>query len=167
MKAVYFLCQIVFVGVIMKEVSTEECIKWQDHRKELENCCKYYPPYPQEGLNRCSKPALEQSGRDEAEYLRCLFECYFDRLGIVVDQTLDLDKVAEHLQSMSENSRDIVLNAYKKCAAETTGSLRVCHSYAQELEACALLEIDRHCPDEFYEPNEICDKRRAGVEFCE
>ncbi|XP_062551763.1 uncharacterized protein LOC134217025 [Armigeres subalbatus] len=166
MEVISLVWQFVVSVVIIQVVVAEECIRLQDHMNELEKCCSYTPPYPRDGIGKCSKQAAEKSGTDKVEYLSCIFECYFDRLGLVVDNTLHLDKVSEHLQSMSEDVRSTVIAAYKKCDAETTGSQRVCHSYAQELEACTLIEISRLCPDELYNPSEICDKRRAGAEIC-
>lgn len=84
--------------------------------------------------------------------MQCIFECYFEELGIVVDQTLNVDKLSEYLQALSEEVRNHVIDTYKKCAAETTNTLRVCNSFAQELEMCALEEIGVGCPDEIFTP---------------
>ncbi|XP_062551764.1 uncharacterized protein LOC134217026 [Armigeres subalbatus] len=155
-----------FVSVVMiKVIMAEECIRLQDYLDEFNKCCKYSPPYPRESFEQCLKTTTEKGGTDEEEYLSCVFECYFDRLGLIVDNRLQLDKVSEHLQSMSEDVRSTVIAAYKKCDAETTGSQRVCHSYARELETCTIIEISRRCPDELYNPTETCDKRKVA-EIC-
>lgn len=57
------------------------------------------------------------------------------------------------MQSLDENARNILLEAYKECAGKTTGAARgQCNSYAFDLETCVLQKIDMECPAEFYNP---------------
>ncbi|XP_062551762.1 uncharacterized protein LOC134217024 [Armigeres subalbatus] len=166
MEALNLLWQLVVSIVIMKVAVAEECIRFHEHREEILACCNYTLPYSRAVFNQCAKPAAEKTGTNRAELLSCIIECRSIRLGLIVNNTLNLDKVSEYLQPMSEDVRSTVIAAYRKCDAKTTGSQSVCHSYAVDLEVCTLEEIHRQCPDELYNPSELCDKRRAGAEFC-
>ncbi|EAT43854.1 AAEL004730-PA [Aedes aegypti] len=167
MQVLNFLCLVLLCLVLEKVAVAEECIKFEDHKDEILNCCKYQPPYPKDDVKECVQEAQGKSGGDKHEFFACLLECYLPKIGIINGDSIDEDKISEHLQSLDENARDILLAAYKECDESTTGTTRAqCSSYALDLETCVLQKLDQQCPDEFYNPSEICDKLKSGVEIC-
>ncbi|XP_065085598.1 uncharacterized protein LOC135707676 [Ochlerotatus camptorhynchus] len=161
-------CLLVAVLALLQTIPAEECIEYEDHEAEIHKCCSYVPPFPRDTFRECQNQAEEKADGDKHDFMACLFQCYFNTLEIVSgdEDTLNQDKIAEYLHQMSENARNILLAAYKECAAKTTGIVDVCNSYAMDIEMCAIQLFERQCPDEMFNPSEICDKVRAGVEFC-
>ncbi|XP_029709527.2 uncharacterized protein LOC109398234 [Aedes albopictus] len=144
-----------------------DCISFEDHKEEILNCCKYHPPYPKDEVRECLGSAQAKSGGDKHQFFVCLLECYLPRIGVIDGESINEGRIAEHMQSLDENARNILLEAYKECAGKTTGAARgQCNSYAFDLETCVLQKIDMECPAEFYNPGPICDQLKSGTEIC-
>ncbi|XP_062551760.1 uncharacterized protein LOC134217022 [Armigeres subalbatus] len=157
-----------FLGcLIMQVVNAEACISFEEHKDEIVKCCKYEAPFPKDAVEGCVEDAKGKSGGDKHEFYSCLMECYLAKIGAVNGKSIDEGRMAELLQPLDETARNILLGAYKECAASTAGTKRAqCDSFALELEGCVLEKLDQQCPDEYYNPSEICDKLKAGAEIC-
>nr|XP_029709526.1 uncharacterized protein LOC109419750 [Aedes albopictus] len=154
------------------QVIATECISFDKHGHELEDCCDLKAPFPTRSKTwQCEKYARRNSQRKEQYFGECLFQCIFETLGIVNGSTINEGKISEYLQEIEdESSRHFLLEVYRECGdliPGSTGKGEPCNSLAMNLEVCVLLRLDADCPEKHYHQSEICDKAKAGIRVCE
>ncbi|XP_055599960.1 uncharacterized protein LOC129749109 [Uranotaenia lowii] len=153
----------------------EDCIDYDAHAAEIDQCCSVPLGLPAAPFEGCMKAAEKQVPDKEIHsLLSCAFECYTKEVGIVADHAVKMDKIKEYMGKLEATAGNLRTAAWGACAEigpkiveALKGHTLKCHPFALEMKACVSFLIDRNCPAQYFnDKSAICQKVRSGVPPC-
>ncbi|XP_055591643.1 uncharacterized protein LOC129743602 [Uranotaenia lowii] len=152
----------------------EECISVTPGTK-MDQCCLVPSGLPKEVLEDCLETAAmnQVPNREARNSIICGYECFMRKIGVVVNQTIYIDKVEEYMAKLEPIARDSRIAAWKICFVNRLNLVAkakmhpfLCYPFAYAVHYCVRAMVDQNCPPEYFNDTEMCRKIRAGVPFC-
>ncbi|XP_055592473.1 uncharacterized protein LOC129744114 [Uranotaenia lowii] len=152
----------------------DECIVVTPGKK-MDECCLVPSGLPEEVLEDCLETARmhQVPNREFRNTIICGYECFMRKIGVLVNQTIYIDKVEEYMAKLEPNARATRIAAWKNCFETRLNLIAkakihpfVCYPLAFAVHLWVKTMVDQNCPPEYFNDTEMCRKIRAGVPLC-
>ncbi|XP_055601428.1 uncharacterized protein LOC129750417 [Uranotaenia lowii] len=138
--------------------NAEECFDINYHAKEYSKCCSVPSALPEEPLHKCIKVADEKvPDREMESFMACIDECYLTEIGVMVNQSINLNKIKEYIRPMEPTAGEISMKVWEVCVELKHHLLELqkghqlkCDPFATGLKACVRITTIRHCPKNYF-----------------
>ncbi|XP_055592151.1 uncharacterized protein LOC129743934 [Uranotaenia lowii] len=162
---------------VMSVNSLERCIDYDSRANDINSCCKIGLGLPIDPFLECLQTANDLvPDREKHNFLACAFDCYAEKVGIIKNNTVVLEKIIEYIDELlgSQFGVDLRKTAWRTCAtlapkmaADISGHKYKCNPFALEVQTCAQFEVNRICPATVFDDEvAVCREVRSGIPHC-
>ncbi|XP_029709525.2 uncharacterized protein LOC109419743 [Aedes albopictus] len=98
-------------------------------------------------------------------------ECYYQKLNIIDENTLLMDKVNLYLESLEVPAREFYKAVFQTCddqlmEVKEHKLVTICSTFAADMNQCVRKFVNQRCPEQYFRETELCNQVKAGRDLC-